>query len=136
MRGLVPVEALGGQGETPRGALADGLDHERADGRRGQADAHFRQAELRVVSTNGHVAAADQTDAAAKHRALHHGQGRLFQLVEVVQQLGEGAGVLQVAVEVQIGRLLHPAQVAAGTEVFAATAQHQQAHVWVTAHRI
>jgi len=43
------AKALGGQGIAPRRPFADGLHHERADHGRGQADAHFRQAKLRVI---------------------------------------------------------------------------------------
>ncbi|MNW06988.1 hypothetical protein D3C71_2034950 [compost metagenome] len=89
--GPFAVETLGGQGIAARRAFADGLYDEGADHRRGQADAHFRQAQLGIDGTDGHVAAADKAQRTAEGRALDHGQGRDLQLVEVVHQFGQFA---------------------------------------------
>ncbi|MNE27657.1 hypothetical protein D3C80_1210750 [compost metagenome] len=135
LAGPYAAETLGGKGIAACGALADGLDHERADHRRGQADAHFRQAEQRVGRADGHVAAGDQAQRAAEGRALDHGQGRLRQVVETVHQLAQFVSVIEVGGVVELGRLLHPGQVGAGAEVLAAPAQDQQADRRVGLHR-
>lgn len=134
--GAASVEALGGQRIAPRGALADGLDHERGDGRRDQADAYLGQAEGRVVAADGHIAATDQADPAAEHRALDHRQGRLGQVVEMGHEFGDALGVGQVALVVEVHRLLHPGQVGTAAEVPATAAQHQQADLRVAADAI
>ena len=113
----LPAETFCGQRIAACRALADGLHHERADDRRCQADAHFRQAELRVVGANRHVAATDQAQRAAERRALHHGQRRDFQFGEVVHQLRQFPGVIQVGVVIELGRLLHPGQISAGADL-------------------
>src|SRR5690606_30414004 len=136
LAGAAAGEALGGQGIAARGALAQGLDHEGTDHRRGQADAYFGQAEQRVVRAYGHVAATDQADRATEDRALNHGQGGDLQTVEVVHQLGQLAGVIQVGVVVQPGAGLHPGQVGTGGEVPAAAAQQQEAQALVGADQV
>lgn len=134
--GAVTCETLGGQRIAACGALTEGLDHEGADHRRCQADAHFGQAEQRVVRTDGHIAAADQAHRAAEGRALNHGQGRDLQGVEVVHQLGQLAGIIQVGVVIELGRSLHPGQVGTGGEVPAAPAQQQEAQGLVGGDRV
>jgi len=101
--GTCAVEAFGGQRVAAGGALADGLDHVRADHRWRQADADFGQAEQCVAGADGHVAAGDQPQRAAKGRALYHGQGRLRQLVKALHQLAEFVGVSQVRLVVEFG---------------------------------
>ena len=121
--GAFAAKTLGSQRIAARRAFADGLHDEGADHRRGQADAHLRQAQLGIDGADGHVAAADQAQGTAKSRALHHGQGRDLQLIKVVHQLGQLARVGEVGVVVQLRRVLHPGQVRAGGEVLAAAAQ-------------
>ena len=58
---------------------------------------------------------------------MHNGQGGHFQLGQVVHQLGQVAGVVEVGVVVELGRLLHPGQIGPGAEMLAAPAQHQKA---------
>ena len=125
--GAQPAEALGGQGKTAGGAFANRLHDKRADDGRGQADAHLRQAELRILGTNRHVAGADQAQSTAIRGTLHHRQGRDFQFGQVVHQLGQVARVIQVGVVVEFGRLLHPGQIGPGAEMLAASAQQQKA---------
>ncbi|MNR30381.1 hypothetical protein D3C85_1478340 [compost metagenome] len=50
-------------------------------------------------------------------------------MVEVVHQLGQLAGVVEVGVVVELGGFLHPGQVRAGGEVPAAAAHDEEAHV-------
>ena len=50
------AETLSCEGIPSCSALADGLHHEWADNGRCQANAHFRQAKLRIFGANCHVA--------------------------------------------------------------------------------
>jgi len=65
---------------------------------------------------------------------LHDGQGRHFQLGQVVHQFGQMAGVVEIGVVVEFGRLLHPGQIGTGTEMLAAPAQYQKTHGWICLH--
>ncbi|MNG17039.1 hypothetical protein D3C84_1009970 [compost metagenome] len=62
---------------------------------------------------------------------MHHGQRRNFQLGQVVHQLRQFPGVVQIGVVIEFGRLLHPRQVGAGTEMLATSAHQQKAQAGV-----
>lgn len=62
---------------------------------------------------------------------MHHGQGRGLEAMQGVHQLAQFVGIIQVGVEVQLRRLLHPGQVGTGAEVPATAAQQHKAQAGV-----
>lgn len=68
---LAAVEAGGGEGQAAGLGQADAADHERRDLRRENAEAGFRQAELRIGGGDRYVRHAGQAETAAEHRAFH-----------------------------------------------------------------
>jgi hypothetical protein len=110
--------------------VAHALDQERPDLRRQQAEPGLGQAEDHGVVGQRHVAHAGQAEATAHHRALQHRHERQPGLREGHAQLAEGGvdarhriGVLGQA----LARRRHVADVAAGAEVAAGAAQHDDA---------
>ncbi|MDT4860072.1 hypothetical protein FQZ97_946110 [compost metagenome] len=133
-QGLQPVEAGGGEGQAAGLGQADALDHEGGDLRRQDAEAGFRQAELRALQGDGDIRNAGQAEAAAEHRAFQHGDQHLGLRLGFFQQAAKGTVQPLVGLATGGAGAGHVLDVAAGAEVPAGTAQHQGAHAGVAAH--
>lgn len=88
---LAAVEAGGGEGQAAGLGQADAADHERRDLRRENAEAGFRQAELRIGGGDRYVRHAGQAETAAEHRAFHQRHQQLRGGLGFLQQAAEGA---------------------------------------------
>jgi len=84
--GLYAIKARGGQCQAACLGQANSLDHKRGNLRRQQAQAGFRQAELRLVIGDGDIAHARQAKTAAQHRALQHHDHHLRHGFHCLQQ--------------------------------------------------
>jgi len=100
------------------------------------AEAHLRQGELGRLHRHGDIAAGHQPDAPAEGMALHFRNGRLGQLVQALQHVGEPHGVVEVLVLGVVRHPPHPVQVRARAEAPAVGGQDHDAHGVVVPHPV
>ena len=89
---------------------------------------YFGEPEGRIARTDRDVARGDQPDAAATHRAMHPGNGRLLERVERVVHPRRLVGSLAVLFFGELGAFLHVLDIGAGAEALALPHQHHRAH--------
>jgi hypothetical protein len=124
----LPVKALAGGEQGARPFRADGADHEGRDRRRGQAQAHFGEADRGILHHHADITGRQQTGPAAHRRTMDQGHGHLRQFVELAQHVGERQRVFLIIGLGIEGGGLHPVQIGAGGEALAGPAQEDDPH--------
>ena len=131
---LMTIETRGGQRQSACLSQSNALHHKRRDLRRQQAEAGFRQTELGLVISHRHVADTGQSKPTAHHRALQHADQHLRRVLGFLQQRAERPVQISVSLGTLGAGIGHVLDVAAGTEMSAATAEHQRANSTVIAN--
>ncbi len=112
---------------TTASPYADGFHHIGRNHAGQQAQLHFGETEFRRLYPNGNITGGDQPEAAAISRALYKGDGRLWNILQVLQHPTQRQGVFAVIFFGKSSRPFHPVQIGTGAVTLTRGGNHNGA---------
>ena len=134
--GALGAEPGAGEEQLSRRRAPNLAEDERRNDRGDQAQAHFGEAERRVIGRHDDVADRGQAGTAAKRCALHASDDGHGQAIQRQEHARHVAGVVQVLLKREARHAAHPVEVGAGAKRLACAGEHDHAHAAVGRHRI